>query len=220
MGVGEFHTEYKEYFEGEYNIFLPEVENIGSINCPLLIFLHGYYPEYNPPEFMEKELPKGLLENSRDFNFILGCPLCPFGFYWRTTFVLSFLNHLIERYKINESKIFLTGHSMGGFGTWATAHEFPERFAGVSPVSGGVSEINQYQTHRLKNLPIWAFHNRGDEIVSFKNTEIMVNSINNLGGKAKLTLYDVDSHDAYVTFQNKELYKWFASLNKQNSDSI
>ena len=164
---------------------------------------------------MEKELPKGLLENSRDFNFILGCPLCPFGFYWRTTFVLSFLNHLIERYKINESKIFLTGHSMGGFGTWATAHEFPERFAGVSPVSGGVSEINQYQTHRLKNLPIWAFHNRGDEIVSFKNTEIMVNSINNLGGKAKLTLYDVDSHDAYVTFQNKELYKWFASLNKQ-----
>ena len=44
MGVGEFQTEYKEYFEGEYNIFLPEDGNIGSINSPLLIFLHGYYP--------------------------------------------------------------------------------------------------------------------------------------------------------------------------------
>ena len=50
--VGEFQTEYKEYFEGEYNTFLPEEGKIGSINSPLLIFLHGYYPEYNPPEFM------------------------------------------------------------------------------------------------------------------------------------------------------------------------
>jgi predicted peptidase len=45
---------------------------------------------------------------------------------------------------------------MGGFGTWATAHEFPDMFAGIVPVSGGVSEINQYQAHRFQHLPVWA----------------------------------------------------------------
>ena len=178
----------------------------------MLIYLHGYYGEYNTPEFMEKELPEDLINNSLNFDFILACPLCPSDFFWRTHFVITFLDYLKDEYKLDQSKIFLTGHSMGGFGTWSTAHEYPNKFTAIAPVSGGVSEINQYQAERIKNLPIWCFHNKGDEIVPPNSTEVMINIINSIGGKAKLTIYDIDDHNAYITYKNKELFEWFKSI--------
>ena len=66
---------------------------------------------------MEKELPDGLIRNSKEFNLILAFPIFIFGYSWRTTYVLSFLDHYLENFKVNTSKSFLTGHSMGGFGT-------------------------------------------------------------------------------------------------------
>ena len=210
MGSAKFQSEYIEKFEGEYNIFLPEKNG----NHPLLIYLHGYKSEYVPPDLMKDQIPEGLIEYSNEFNFILACPLCPFGFYWRTTFVFSFVKHLIEKYRVNESKIFLSGTSMGAYGTWSTAHEFPDSFTAIAPVSGGVYEISQYQAHRFRNLPIWAFHNRGDEIIRCKDTENMIDSINKEGGNAILTIYEVEGHDADVTFKKRELYEWFNSLQK------
>ena len=103
---------------------------------------------------------------------------------------------------------------MGGYGTWSTAHEFPDIFTAIAPVSGGVYEISQYQAHRFRNLPIWAFHNRGDEIIRCKDTENMIDSINKEEGNAKLTIYEVEGHDADVTFKKREVYDWFNSLQK------
>ncbi|MFL2749998.1 MAG: hypothetical protein ACJ0DI_11120 [bacterium] len=93
---------------------------------------------------------------------------------------------------------------MGAYETWSTAYEFPDSFTTIAPVSGGVYEISQYQTHRFRNLPIWAFHNRGDEIIRCKDTENMIDSINKEGGNAKLTIYEVEGHDADVTFKKKK----------------
>ena len=73
-------------------------------------------------------------------------------------------------------------------------------------------EINQYQAERIKNLPIWCFHNKGDEIVPPSSTEVMIKTINSIGGKAKLTIYDIDDHNAYITYKNKELFEWFNSI--------
>ena len=112
MASKEFKAEYRELHKGEYNIYLPDNKNP---NSPLLIYLHGYYGEYNTPEFMEKELPEDLINNSLNSDFILACPLCPSDFFWRTHFVITFLDYLKDEYKLDQSKIYLTGHSMGGF---------------------------------------------------------------------------------------------------------
>ena len=125
---------------------------------------------------------------------------------------MSFIRYLIGAYHVDKRKTFLTGTSMGGFGTWATAHEFPDAFAGIAPVSGGISEINQYQAHRFRHLPVRAFHNRGDDIVRYDDSERMIASINNQGGDAKLTVYEVDGHDADATYQDIQLYQWFSGL--------
>ncbi len=212
MTVRTFEAVHQESFRGEYNLFLPEGYGVHKKPYPLLVYLHGYYGDYIPPDVMETNIPSGLKENANKFQFVLACPLCPFEFYWRTTYVMSFINHLIERHHADKQKTFLTGTSMGGFGAWSTAHEFPDAFAGIVPVSGGVSEINQYQAHRFKHLPVRAFHNRGDDIVSYDDSERMVESINNHGGDAKLTVYEADGHDADGTYQDIQLYEWFSQL--------
>ena len=212
MTARTFEAVHKESFSGEYNLFLPDGYETNEQRYALLVYMHGYYGEYIPPDVMEENIPVGLKENSNKSQFILACPLCPFEFYWRTTYVFSFINYLIETHDVDNRKIFLSGTSMGGFGTWAIAHEFPNLFAGIAPVSGGVSEISQYQAHRFQHLPVWAFHNRGDDIVQYSDSERMVASINEQGGNAKLTLYEVDSHDADHTYRNSELYQWFSSL--------
>ena len=79
----------------------------------MLIYLHGYKSEYVSPDLIKDQIPEGLIEYSNEFTFNLACPLCPFRFYWRTTFVFSFVKHLIEKYRVNESMIFLSGTSMG-----------------------------------------------------------------------------------------------------------
>ena len=107
-------------------------------------------------------------------------------FIFFATFVISFVRHIIETYKVDKSKIYLCGTSMGAYGTWATAHEFPDMFKGIAPVSGGVYEISQYQAHRFKNLAVWAFHNKGDEIIRCEDSVVMINSINKEGGSAKI----------------------------------
>ncbi len=86
MGSAKFQSEYIEKFEGEYNFFLPDKNG----NHPLLIYLHVYKSEYVLPDLMKDQIPEGLIENSDEFNFILACPLCPFGFYWRTTICVFF----------------------------------------------------------------------------------------------------------------------------------
>lgn len=212
MTAKTFEAVHKEPFSGEYNLFLPDGYVNGEHRYRLLVYLHGYYGEYISPDVMKDNIPDGLKENSNKCQFILACPLCPFEFYWRTTYVFSFINYLIDTYHVDTRMIFLTGTSMGGFGTWATAHEFPDMFAGISPVSGGVSEISQYQAHRFKHLPVWAFHNRGDDIVRYSDSERVIESIKDEGGDAKLTIYEVDSHDANKTYQNSQLYQWFSSL--------
>ena len=104
---------------------------------------------------------------------------------------------------------------MRGFGTWSKAHEYPDKFNAIAPVSGGVSKINHYQAQRLTNLPIWCFHNKENKIVPPNSTEVMVNSINNIGEQAKLTIYDTDDLNAYITYKNKEIFQWFKSIDQK-----
>ena len=77
METNTFKSKHTEIFEGEYNIYLPNKNE----KLPLLIYLHGYRSEYISPTEMRDQIPDGLIENSKESNFILACPLCPFGFY-------------------------------------------------------------------------------------------------------------------------------------------
>jgi predicted peptidase len=173
---------------------------------PLLIFLHGAGERGDSLELVKMHGPPSLVESRPDFPFITVSPQCPKGTWWNTEDLQQMLGQLISKYRIDASRIYLTGLSMGGFGTWSWASKYPGQFAAIAPVCGG-GDI-QF-AGELKNTPVWAFHGEADPIVPVKRTVEMVEAINAKGGSAKMTIYPGVGHDSWVNaYNNPELYTW------------
>jgi poly(3-hydroxybutyrate) depolymerase len=91
-------------------------------------------------------------------------PQCPEGEYWTDTDALiALLDEVENKYQIDPTRVYLTGHSMGGFGTWYLAYKHLERFAAIAPMSAPFT-VTAWAA-RLKDIPIWAFHGTKDSLV-------------------------------------------------------
>ena len=127
----------------------------------------------------------------------------------------ALLDEIIEKYNVDTDRVYLTGLSMGGFGSWALGCRNPERFAAIAPICGGGQP---YVAGKLKDVPVWAFHGAKDPAVPIIMSEVMVRAINRAGGNAKLTTYPNAGHDSWTaTYTNQELYDWFLSHKKKKS---
>ena len=95
---------------------------------------------------------------------------------------------------------------MGGYGSWALASQYPDRFAAVAPICGGGDPI---LARTLKDVPIWAFHGAKDSVVPVEESKRLVEAVNARGGNAKLTIYPDANHDSWTeTYNNPKLYDW------------
>ena len=100
----------------------------------------------------------------------------------------------------------MMGASMGGYAVWQLAMSMPEHFAAIVPICGGGMYWN---AGRLANLPIWAFHGGKDKYVLPEESQKMVDAVNENGGRAKLTVYPENAHDAWSdTYKNKQVFLW------------
>jgi predicted peptidase len=108
---------------------------------------------------------------------------------------------------------YLTGISMGGFGTWSLGLSHPERFVAIAPICGGGDFITPYLADKseLKRLAVWAFHGGKDPVVPPAESERMVNYLKQIGvNEVKLTVYPEAQHDSWTqTYANPELFEWF-----------
>lgn len=109
----------------------------GDKKWPLLVFLHGAGERGSELNRVKSHGPPKLVENDADFPFVLISPQCPGGGFWNTEHLLQLIQSTIEEHNIDPDRVYLTGLSMGGFGSWALAAEAPEMFAAVAPVCGG-----------------------------------------------------------------------------------
>ncbi len=176
---------------------------------PLLIFLHGSGERGTDINKVKVHGPPSFVDNRKDFPFITVSPQCPEGTWWVTEDLQELLKQLKENLRIDESRIYVTGLSMGGFGAWAWASKYPEQFAAIAPVCGG-GDI-QF-SDELNTTPIWAFHGEEDNVVPVKRTIEMVEAVNAHGGKARMTIYPGVGHDSWVeAYKNEELYQWLLS---------
>jgi len=147
------------------------------------------------------------IERREDSPFILVCPQCPRDQWWDNDVLNALLDEIIARHPVDTECVYLTGISMGGFGTWSLAIEHPERFAAIAPICGGGPP---YVAHRLERTPVWAFHGARDDIVPLQESERMVEAVRAAGGDAKLTIYPEAGHNSWTeTYKNPELYEWF-----------
>jgi len=178
---------------------------------PLLLFLHGAGERGTDINLVKKHGPSKLIEQGRDFPFIIVSPQCPANAWWTemTDSLAPLLDEVQSKYAVDPDRVYLTGLSMGGFGTWTLACRYPERFAAIAPICGGGE---WYLTYRLKNVPVWAFHGAKDPVVPLRESTEMIEALKRTGGDAQLTVYPEAEHDSWTeTYNNPKLYDWFLS---------
>lgn len=190
-----------------YTIETPENFNSNGIEeYPLLIFLHGAGERGSDLNMLGIHGPLKLIEGGKKFNAIVFAPLCPKDVWWDTDLLQNTLEEVKRDYKIDEAQIYLTGLSMGGYGTWLWAGRYPNQFKRIAPICGG-GDIKDAE--RLANIPIWAFHGEKDVVVLPEKSHEMINAIKAVGGNPKLTLYPEADHDSWTqTYDNDEFWKW------------
>jgi pimeloyl-ACP methyl ester carboxylesterase len=178
--------------------------------CPLMIFLHGMGERGNNLERVKFHGPPKLVKKKNKTPFIIVSPQCPKTEYWRPEKLSKMLDRILAETKADPKRIYLTGLSMGGFGTWAWTASEPERFAAAIPICGGGRPKT---AEKLIKLPIWAFHGDKDRTVPLARTQAMVDAIKKAGGtKVKLTVYPGVGHNSWTkAYNDPEIYKWLLS---------
>ncbi len=198
-----------------YLLYLPEGYKETSLQLyPLILFLHGSGERGDNLELIKKNgLPKRIAEGDQ-FPFIVASPQCPAGRRWSADDLNLLLDSLIIKYNVDPERVYLTGLSMGGFGTWDLAIRSPQRFAAIAPVCGGgkVAEVCQ-----VSKIPTWVFHGAKDNVVHPYQSAQMVAALKACGGNVKFTLYPDAKHDSWAaTYANPQLYDWFLQHKKPN----
>lgn len=188
-----------------YLLYLPEGYDERE-SWPLMLFLHGGGERGDNLELVKVHGPTKLIAAGKHFPFIVVAPQLPANQWWRPTELTALLDTIERDYKVDKTRIYVTGLSLGGWGTWALALHAPERFAAIAPICGGGET---YWSEQIYRLPIWAFHGAKDELVPPQRSQEMVDAIRARGGSPKLTVYPEAAHDSWTeTYNNPELYAW------------
>lgn len=208
------HMERQVTLTLDYLLYLPP-DYDQKETWPLLVFLHGAGERGSDLNRVKAHGPAKLVEQGKDFPFVIVSPQCPEGQWWPVLGreVMALIDEIMEHYKIDPDRVYLTGLSMGGYGTWSIASTWPQRFAAIVPICGGG---RPFTAAALKNIPVWAFHGAKDPIVPLQESEQMVEAVNRVGGNAKLTVYPDAGHDSWAqTYDNPDVYEWLLSHRKQ-----
>ncbi len=200
----------------QYLTYLPQkYDSTRHKQWPLIIYLHGKSAcgsdldkvrRYGLPFFTDKGM---------QLDAVAVSPQCPLGKNWTSDNWLDpFLKEVTKKYRIDTCRIYLTGMSLGGFGTWGLAIKYPHRFAAIAPLCGGGKP--QFVC-AIKDVPVWALHGDQDEQVPIRRSEEMIDALRKCGGNPKFTVLKGFPHDIHRTYGDENLYKWMLqySLNKR-----
>ena len=202
--------------EVHYLLFLPPgCQTNSAKRWPLILFLHGAGERgTNIWKVATHGPPKNVTEHP-DFPFIIVSPQCPEGQTWSTDILVGLLDDVTRRYPVDVSRVYLTGLSMGGYGTWKLGLAHPEKFAAIAPICGGGEFISVLLASRdkaqaLKSLGVWAFHGAKDPVVPLQESQRMVDALRRAGvEEVRFTIYPEAEHNSWTeTYNNPEFYQW------------
>jgi predicted peptidase len=203
--------------EARFLLYLPEdYKKKEDAQWPLMMFLHGAGERGNDLNRVKVHGPPMLAEKGKKFPFIIVSPQCPKGQVWDAEVMLALLDHVCAKYRVDKTRQYLTGLSMGGYGTWSLGITHCDRFAAIAPICGGGNFIKIYNSSgakgaALRSLGVWAFHGAKDNVVKLSESEKMIAGLKKFDHpKPKLTVYPEARHNSWTkTYDNPELYKWF-----------
>jgi len=217
--VKEFKYRKTTKADLKYLLFLPKGYQAHSQKrWPLIFFLHGAGERGKDVWKVAVHGPPKIVAKDSDFPFIVVSPQCPERQIWSSEVLLGLLDKVEQKLNVDRGRVYLTGLSMGGYGSWDLGLRNPERFAAIVPICGGgqlITVLLAEGTKRaaLNSLGIWAFHGGKDPVVPLEESQRMVNLLKKSGVQdVKLTVYPEAGHDSWTeAYNDPELYKWLLS---------
>lgn len=213
-----------------YLEYLPQGYNSNSNLYPVVISLHGIKERgttSTDPATLKASvetvanvgLPK-YVKKGAQYPFILISPQLKTSYgTWPASYVMEVVNYVKKTLRIDPKRIYITGLSLGGFGTWTTLGAYPEVFAGALPICAGGNALSKACNIASQNVPVWGFHGDKDGVVSYTVTTKMVNAINACTPKpsplAKATLFPGLGHIIWDKVYNETTaLNWLLSFKK------
>jgi predicted peptidase len=182
---------------------------------PLIVFLHGSGERGDDPQHLTSIGLPQILQNRSDLPFVVVSPQLPPGDGWndKGEMINALVDWIEAQYAIDPQRIYLTGFSMGGYGTWALGLSSADRFAALVPVAGGWLPGSDAVPSNICDLaakPIWVFHGAQDETVKPAQSEVLVNALRACGNEVRYTLLPKATHAAsgVLPYTGSELYDW------------
>lgn len=191
-----------------YLVYLPKSYD-SNIKWPLIFSLHGVGECGDNIELVKKYGIHKVLKDKDDFPFVVVSPQCPKNEIWEMQFNLlkELLDEIKNNYSIDEDRMYLTGFSLGGYGTWNFAILNPEIFSAIVPISGGA--ISPKQALHLKNTPIWTAHGDMDTAVDFEESKRIVDYLKPHNSNIIFKVYEGAGHEVCTTaYEDPEMFQW------------
>ena len=187
---------------------------------PAILFLHGIGESGNDLNRLKQNGFPRILEGDQQFPFIFIMPQCPSSTEWyytnadNITAMRTFLDDILARFPIDPDRLYITGLSMGGIGSWYFAINLPSRFAALVPVA---FRSDGWSPAPAKDIPVWAFHGAKDGVIPLSKAQALVDQFKAVGGSVRFDIYSNGGHDAStwtVTYNNPDVYDWMLRKRK------
>jgi dienelactone hydrolase len=204
-------TAEKMVREVRYLLYLPQgYAQDTTQRWPLMLFLHGSGERGDDLEKVKTHGPPKLIAQGRQLPFIVVSPQAArSSMAWDAQDLYELLQDCKRKYRVDPDRVYLTGLSMGGFGTWDLALKHPEEFAAIVPICGGGDTTDAW---KLRNMSVWCFHGAKDSTVPIKRSQQLVHAVGRYNPSVKFTVYPEAGHDCWtVTYINDSLYTWLLS---------
>lgn len=176
---------------------------------PLIVLLHGAGERGNGADelgIVETHGFAKIFTEDKNYECVLVQPQCPKDSFWvaKIPYIKEFIDQIKSEYPIDEDRVYLTGISMGGFGTWYTAMAYPDDFRAIAPCCGGGMSWNA----EVLKMPVWAFHGDCDDVVEFHNSKDMIDALKRCGANPKFSVFEGVAHNAWDYTFDEELLFW------------
>ncbi len=204
--------------EHPYVVFVPH-DYKGDKEYPVILFLHGAGETKGKGKKMPVEVGIGpaIRKREKTFPFITVIPQAE-TFGWGADSAngkraLAILDEVCKEYKTDKKRVYLTGLSMGGMGTWSHVAATPERWAAIVPICG---RGDAKTAEKIKDIPCWCFHGDADTAVKVSGSRDMIEAIKKAGGNSKYTEYPGVGHNSWdMAYGTDELYEWLLKQTKK-----
>jgi predicted peptidase len=218
-----------------YRELAPKLES--GKKYPLVIFLHGAGErgDDNKVQLVHGMKDFASDQNMKNYPAFVIAPQCPNEKKWAevdwskdshttpaepsTSMRLchELIEKMVKELPIDADRIYITGLSMGGYGTWDALSRWPDLFAAALPICGGGDDDPEV-VEKFKHVPIWVVHGDKDEAVKVERSRKMVKALEVVGGKPIYTEMKGVGHDSWTaTYANPETFKWMFSQKKSHA---